>query len=141
VLGYFIEVSAQNAGALQSPERAGLFIHRQSMAGAMRFVTTELASLERRIAEAAERALAIELEVFEALVREVVAKAAQLSKIASAASAIDVAAALAELAERRRYVRPRIDLSMSFDVRGGRHAVVEAVLAGRPSPSSPMTAT
>ena len=58
VLGYFIEVPASAAAALQSPEQAGLFIHRQTVASAMRFVTTELASLDQRIAAAAEKALA-----------------------------------------------------------------------------------
>jgi DNA mismatch repair protein MutS len=48
VLGYFIEVPASSAGALQSPAQAGLFIHRQTVASAMRFVTTELASLDQR---------------------------------------------------------------------------------------------
>ena len=39
VLGYFIEVPASAAAALQTAERAGLFIHRQTVASAMRFVT------------------------------------------------------------------------------------------------------
>jgi 3,4-dihydroxy-9,10-secoandrosta-1,3,5(10)-triene-9,17-dione 4,5-dioxygenase len=52
VLGYFIEVPAASAAALQSPDKAGLFIHRQTVASAMRFITTELASLDQRIAAA-----------------------------------------------------------------------------------------
>ena len=66
VLGYFIEVTAQHAGVLQA--RPGTFIHRQTVASAMRFVTTELAELEQRIAAAGDRALAMELEIFAALV-------------------------------------------------------------------------
>ena len=131
VLGYFIEVTAQNAAALQTPEQAALFIHRQTVASAMRFVTTELASLEQRIAAAAGRAVAIERDIFEELARAVTSHRAGISRIAAAIAAIDVAAALAQLAERRRYVRPKVDLSMIFDVRGGRHAVVEAMLQDR----------
>ena len=130
VLGYFIEVTAQNAAALQGPEQAGTFIHRQTVAGAMRFVTTELASLEQRIAGAAARALAIEAEIFERLAAEVVAARDGISRLAEAIAALDVSASLAELAERRRYVRPRVDRSMAFDIRGGRHPVVESTLAG-----------
>jgi len=128
ILGYFIEVTEQNAAVLQTPEHAAVFIHRQTVASAMRFVTTELAALERRIAEAASRALALELEIFERLVKDVSVQSAAISRIAAAIAGIDVAAALAELAERRRYVRPKVDGSMAFDVRGGRHPAVEAML-------------
>src|SRR5215469_8912919 len=55
VIGYYIEVSANHAGKL-GPE----FIHRQTMAGAHRYTTAELADLETKIASAAERALALE---------------------------------------------------------------------------------
>ncbi|MBI2718458.1 MAG: DNA mismatch repair protein MutS [Rhizobiales bacterium] len=128
VLGYFIEVTAQNAAQLQAPEQAAIFIHRQTVASAMRFVTTELAMLEARIAAAADRALAIEMEIFGKLVAEVTARSDPLSKAAQAAAALDVMASLAELAVRRRYVRPRVDHSTAFEIAGGRHAVVEAML-------------
>jgi DNA mismatch repair protein MutS len=62
VIGYYIEVSAANAGKLGTD-----YIHRQTMAGAMRFTTTALAELESKISSAAERALALELRLFEDL--------------------------------------------------------------------------
>ena len=135
VLGYFIEVPAAAAGALQSPDRAGLFIHRQTVASAMRFVTTELASLDQRIAAAAEKAVALEQDIFSALCARVTARRDLLSKIADAAAQVDAASALAEVAERRRYVRPRVDGSTRFTVRGGRHPVVEAALQSQASGS------
>ena len=49
------------------PPHNATFIHRQTMAGAMRFTTNALADLEARIASAADRALALELEAFERL--------------------------------------------------------------------------
>jgi DNA mismatch repair protein MutS len=56
VLGYFIEVTQLNAGrADRFDEAKGRFIHRQTMANAMRFTTTELSDLESRIANAADR--------------------------------------------------------------------------------------
>jgi DNA mismatch repair protein MutS len=131
VLGYYIEVSQQHAAALTAPERAGQFIHRQTMAGAMRFTTTELAGLEQRIAAAGARAIAIEHGIFEGLVAEVCAAAQAITAAAEAIARLDVASGLAEAAERRRYVRPRIDDSRAFVVKGGRHAVVEAALADR----------
>ena len=127
VLGYFIEVPAASASVLTTPDQASIFIHRQTVAAAMRFVTTELASLDHRIAAAAERAVAIEQEIFARLVTMVSAKREQLSEIAEAAAELDTASALAELAERRRYVRPNIDDSTAFVIKAGRHPVVESM--------------
>ncbi|MFO1122210.1 MAG: DNA mismatch repair protein MutS [Hyphomicrobiales bacterium] len=129
VLGYFIEVTAQNAAVLQAKPET--YIHRQTVANAMRFVTTELAALEQKIAAAADRALAIELEVFATLVARVMARRDALGAIATAAAQLDVAASLAELAEINRYVRPRVEDSAAFELRGGRHPVVEAMLRER----------
>ena len=128
VLGYYIEVTAQHAAVLQQEKHRAQFIHRQTVASAMRFVTTELASLEERIAAAASRALAIEQEVFERLLSQVREQAGLLSRTAEAVANLDVAQALAELAVVRRLVRPRVDHSMAFEIQGGRHPVVEAML-------------
>jgi len=135
VLGYFIEVPTTSASALQAPDKAGLFIHRQTVASAMRFVTTELASLDQRIAAAAERALSLEQEIFQSLCARVTARRDLLSRIADAAAQLDTSSTLAEVAERRRYVRPRVEDSTRFTVRGGRHPVVEAALQDRVSGS------
>ena len=135
VLGYFIEVPASAASALQTAAQAGLFIHRQTVANAMRFVTTELASLDQRIAAAADRALALEQEIFTALAARIHARRDLLSALADAAARLDAAAALAEVAERRRYVRPKVDGSTRFSITGGRHPVVEAALQDKASGS------
>ena len=131
MIGYYIEVTAQNAPVLQDAKFTGEFIHRQTVASAMRFTTLQLSQLEQRIASAAERALAIEIETFNGFAENVTAVREAISNIAAALAAIDVAAALSELAERRRYVRPRIDHSRNFEISGGRHPVVESVLQAR----------
>ena len=101
----------------------------------MRFVTTELASLDQRISAAAERALALEQEVFVTLCARVTARRDLLSRIAEAAAQLDASAGLAEVAERRRYVRPRVESSTRFTIRGGRHPVVESALQDQASGS------
>jgi len=127
VLGYFIEVPARQAESMPSgPDSA--FIHRQTMANAMRFSTVDLGNLEVRIARAAEQALVLELKLFDALTGEVTTRAESIAACGVALAALDVAAALAELATERRYVRPAIDDSVEFLVEGGRHPVVEAML-------------
>jgi DNA mismatch repair protein MutS len=129
VLGYFIEVTAQNASPLQAPPHNAKFFHRQTIASAVRFVTRELSTLEERIASAANRALALELEIFDRLTDAVKAESPRLSAMAEAIATIDVGAALAELAARRNYVRPAVDRSLRIDISQGRHPVVEAMLA------------
>ena len=129
VLGYYIEASAAQADKLTKGEQAQRFIHRQTMAGAMRFSTVELGELERRIAAAADKALALELSLFDDLVGEVRARADAVARAAAGLAVLDVAAALAELAVEQRYCRPLVDEGTDFVVRGGRHAVVEQSLA------------
>ncbi len=125
VVGYFVEVTAANAARI--PED-GRFIHRQTMVNAKRFTTVELADLEERLATASDKALERELEIFDALSLSVVAAAEPVAAAASALGEIDVAAALAELAVERRYVRPLVDDSAAFEIVGGRHPVVEVFL-------------
>ncbi|EFM61567.1 DNA mismatch repair protein MutS [Brucella sp. NF 2653] len=129
VLGYFIEVTANNSGAMTDTDEAkSRFIHRQTMANAMRFTTTELAELESKIANAADRALSIELAIFEELTAEAVAHADSIRAAASALSVFDVSTALAVLAEEQGYCRPHVDDSLSFNIVAGRHPVVEQAL-------------
>ncbi|MCW2245172.1 DNA mismatch repair protein MutS [Azospirillum fermentarium] len=128
VLGYHIEVTATHADKLLSGRNRELFMHRQTMANAVRFGTVELSDLERRISEAGDKALAIELGLFETLVAEVVGAAEPIAVAARALAAADVALGLAELAAERGYCRPRVDGGTAFLIQGGRHPVVEAML-------------
>ena len=128
ILGYFIEVTALNAKALTTPPLNEFFRHRQSMANAMRFATVELSEIEGRIASAAERALALEDEVFHELTSAIAQSEQGLSAVAAALAEIDHLAALAELAVTENYVRPDISETGGFEIRGGRHPVVELAL-------------
>ena len=126
VLGYFVEVKPANADALGAIES---FIHRQSLANQARFTTVELGELADRISRAAERALAVELTLFDDLTGEVAARDNEVTAAGRALARLDVACALAELAVTERHARPRVDDSLAFQITGGRHPVVEAVAA------------
>ncbi|WP_052025936.1 DNA mismatch repair protein MutS [Phyllobacterium sp. YR531] len=129
VLGYFIEVTANNSSVMtDSDEAKGKFIHRQTIANAMRFTTTELAELETKIANAAERALSIELGIFDALTNETILNADFIRAGALALSTLDVSVALAALADEQGYCRPVVDDSVAFEIVAGRHPVVEQSL-------------
>ncbi|MDP3316021.1 MAG: DNA mismatch repair protein MutS, partial [Devosia sp.] len=125
VLGYFVEVPQAHGGKLLEAPHRDTFIHRQTMANAMRFSTRELAELEGRIAKAHDAALAIETAIFARLCAAVLAETDRLRAIADALAALDVTAALAQLATTRNFCRPAVDTSMAFRIEGGRHPVVE----------------
>ena len=128
VLGYFVETTAKAAEPLLSPPLNGAFIHRQTLANQVRFTTVELAELDAKIAQAAERALAIELATFEAWREAARGVAAQIQAAAEGAARLDVAAALAEWAEDVGATRPVIDRSTAFEAEAARHPVVEAAV-------------
>jgi DNA mismatch repair protein MutS len=127
VLGYFVEVTAANAGGLSKPH-VETFIHRQTLANVMRFSTPELAELEARITTAADRALALELDIFARLTEAVLAEQGPLAQASASLAELDHYAGLAELAGEQRYVRPQVDASLVFAVEEGRHPVVEQSL-------------
>jgi len=129
VLGYYVEVGPSHADKLATPPHGATFVHRQTMANAVRFATAELGELERAIAEAADKALALEAALFDELVAEVTGRADAIGRTARALAALDVAAAAAGLAAERGWTRPVVDDSTAFTVEGGRHPVVEAALA------------
>ena len=137
VLGYFLEVGAKHAEDLirRGPESG--FIHRQTLANQVRFTTVELAELDARIAQAGDRALAMEIKVFDGLRQQAVDLADPLRAMAEAMAELDVASALAEWAEEARCVRPVIDRSAVFEVQAGRHPVVEAAVTREGQPFTP----
>jgi DNA mismatch repair protein MutS len=130
VIGYYVEVSAANVEKLGGQLGPG-FIHRQTMAGAQRYTTIELSELETRIASAAERALALELRLFDDLVGEIIARRPEIAAAAAALATIDLAGSHAECAAEGAWTRPEIDGGAEFEIRGGRHPTVEAALAGK----------
>lgn len=125
VLGYFVEVTALHGPVLTKPPHAETFIHRQTLASAVRFSTPELAELEARITQAADRALALELEIFARLAEQVLAEESILAAASAALAELDHYAGLAELASEESYVRPKVDASLAFAVEEGRHPMVE----------------
>jgi len=124
IIGYHVEVPAKQADKL-----GPAFIHRQTMAAAARYTTTELIELANRILGASAQALELEQRLFADLVGEVTARADEIAAAARAMASLDVAAALAELAADGDWVRPIVDDGLDFAIRGGRHPVVEAALA------------
>ncbi|HWA21817.1 MAG TPA: DNA mismatch repair protein MutS, partial [Caulobacterales bacterium] len=125
VLGYHIDATPKQAEALMRPPLSGNFIHRQTLAGAVRFTTGELAELDARIARAGAEALARELDLFRRFCEQVAQAETEIRAAAAALAALDVAAGGAEWAVETDAVRPEMDSSRALITEGGRHPVVE----------------
>jgi DNA mismatch repair protein MutS len=103
----------------------------------VRFTTTELGELESKIANAADRALGLESEIFDPLCGAVVSASDAIKSCAQALAELDVASSLAQLAVERDYTRPQVDQSLAFAIAAGRHPVVEQALSKDGTPFVP----
>ncbi len=125
VFGYYIDVSKTNVNLV--PAR---YERRQTTATGERYTIPELREKEAVISDADEKVLALERTLFAGLIDEIRKKISSLQKISSSIAILDVASALAEIAQDYDYVRPQLyegDLIMCRDVR---HPVVERSLPG-----------
>jgi len=124
-LGYIIEVPSVAVEKLrENPE----LILRQGMANGARFTHPELSTLDQRIAEAAARASAREKIVFHWLIKQILAVAEKLAACAHALALLDVLQSAATLSATNRWTCPELTDAEDFEIRSGRHPVVEAAL-------------
>ena len=128
VLGYFIETTDAHAARMLAPPLSDLFIHRQTTASQVRFTTLPLSEMETRILNAASHALEIEKRLYSGLKAIITDASALISGAARALAEIDLTAAFADLAHGEDWCEPIVDDSRAFDIRGGRHPVVERAL-------------
>jgi DNA mismatch repair protein MutS len=129
VLGYFIEVTSTHAEKMLSAPLSETFIHRQTTANQVRFTTVELSEMETKILNAGNHALEIEKRLYETLKAAILAEAGPIGVVSAGLAEIDLATALAELAQSENWAKPRVDNSRAFDISGGRHPVVERALS------------
>ena len=129
ILGYFIEVPSTKADVLMKPE-AG-FIHRQTLAGNMRFTTARLIDLDNDVRSAAEKSAAIESEIVSSFIEKIRQVSDDLLSSAELLADLDVWYSLAVVADKYSWVRPDITDEVTFDIIGGRHPVIDFVLRSR----------
>jgi len=128
VLGYFIEVPSSKADDMMRPDSG--FIHRQTMAGNVRFTTEKLIQLDNDIRSASDKAAAIEANVIESLIEEIRAVSDDILLSADLIADLDVWCGLATCAVNWNWVRPHMTNGSEFNIVGGRHPVIEYVLRG-----------
>jgi DNA mismatch repair protein MutS len=127
IFGYFLEVPRAQLAKVPTD-----WVRKQTVAGAERYVTEELAGHESKVLAADQRALERELALFTQLRGRVSAQAERLVALGERIAALDVLAGLAELAERHDWACPTLVDEPVLDIEAGRHPVVERMLeAGR----------
>jgi DNA mismatch repair protein MutS len=131
VLGYHIEVQARHADPLMAADSG--FTHRQTLAGVVRFNAPDLHEQAMRVGQSGAHALAAEAAHLEELTAAALARTVAIAATADALARLDVAAGLAERAAEGGWTRPHFENHSCFEVRGGRHPVVEAAVAGQGS--------
>jgi DNA mismatch repair protein MutS len=128
VLGYFIETTATHADKMLGVPLSESYIHRQTTANQVRFTTVELSEIETKILNAGNRALEIEKRLYSKLSAAILEHAARLNNAANGLAELDVMTAFADLAQAENWCRPKVDSGRAFDIKGGRHPVVEHAL-------------
>lgn len=123
VFGYYIEVRNGNLERIK-PEFG--YVAKQTLANATRFITQELKEEEEKILHAQERKVKLEMELFQQLLATIKANLFNLHTCAHALATVDVLVALAELAGKEGYVRPRFNASHRVEVLEGKHPILDA---------------
>ena len=123
VFGYYIEVTRPNLDRVPAD-----YERKQTLVGAERFTTPALKELERKILGAESGLKELELGLFTTLVGDLALHAGPILATAAAVGEFDALLALAAVARRRGYVRPRMNSGLALSVRDGRHPVLEAAM-------------
>jgi DNA mismatch repair protein MutS len=123
VFGYYIEVTHTHRERIPSD-----YERRQTLTGAERYVTPDLKEYEAKVLGAEERIATREAELLDRLRRRVGEAIGRVQASAGVLAQLDVCTALADVAERERYVRPAVTSAFALQLEGSRHPVVERMM-------------
>jgi len=128
VFGYYIEITHQHRD--KAPPD---YVRKQTIRNAERYITDELKHHENEVLTAADRAKAIELDLFEAIRERALAELPALQAAADAVATLDVLGGLTELSRQRAFCRPEIVPNEAgvLEIVDGRHPVLDVTLAER----------
>jgi len=123
VFGYYIEIGHSSADKVP-PD----YIRKQTIKNAERYITEELKQYETRALTAEEKALELELELFEQIRRQSAQYVSRLQKLAETIAQCDCLTVLAYQAKRRNYIRPKMTNSLELLINEGKHPVLAETL-------------
>ncbi|OFW70437.1 MAG: DNA mismatch repair protein MutS [Alphaproteobacteria bacterium RIFCSPHIGHO2_01_FULL_41_14] len=123
ILGYYIEITS-----LHKDKVPDSFIHRQTLVNNMRFSTSELIEIQEKLMGASEKALTLELHLFQELVQDVLHQQEALCQIIQAISTLDLISSFAILSNLHQYTRPLLSNDLILKIKKGRHPTIESIL-------------
>ena len=124
VFDYYFEVT--NSFKSLVPD---YFIRKQTLVNAERFTTDELNTLSGKILGAEDKLYALEYDCYVELRETLSAALVRVQKMAGYIAELDALCSLAYVADKNNYVRPVLNTDGVIDIKGGRHPVVEKMLA------------
>ena len=122
VFGYYIEIT--NSNLPQVKDEFG-YIRKQTTTNAERFITQELKEREALILRSEERALQIELALFDDIRNECKKVCHEIQNTALIISEIDMLNSFAAVSLKNHYVRPNFSSYGEVEIIEGRHPVIE----------------
>jgi DNA mismatch repair protein MutS len=123
VFGYYIEVTHSAADKVPTD-----YVRKQTIKNAERYITEELKEYETQALSADEKALELEQELFDQIRRQAAGYISRLQALADTLAQCDCLAALAYLAKRRNYTRPKMTDGGELIIRDGKHPVLAETL-------------
>ncbi|MDC0348902.1 DNA mismatch repair protein MutS [Alphaproteobacteria bacterium] len=129
VLGYYIEITL-----LHKEKVPDTFIHRQTLVNNMRFSTPELVEIQEKLMGASDKALALEVGLFQTLVQDVLHQQEPLCQIIQFLSNLDLISSFAFLSDIYKYVRPTLDSEPLLTITKGRHPTIECMMKSQNHP-------
>ncbi len=127
VFGFYIEVTKSNLSNV--PLR---YTRKQTLANCERYVTPELADIERKITGSQQAALALETQLFADVRNAIAAEIPAIQQNALSLKTLDALLSLSKVAREYRYVRPEIAQDGMLHIENGRHPIVERMLRDEP---------
>ena len=124
VFGYYIEV--RNAFKDKVPPE---WIRKQTLVSAERYITEELKEYEQKILSAEATIYEIESRLYGTLVSDIQKRIRDIQENCRIVSQLDVLRGFARQALERNYCRPVVDKSNVLEIKAGRHAVIETLMA------------
>jgi DNA mismatch repair protein MutS len=123
VFGYYLEVT--HAHKDKVPET---WIRKQTLTNAERYITPELKEYEEKILSAQDRISALESELWELLLNDLLAHVEPIRVLAQQLAEWDCLMGFAHLAITRQYCKPEIHDGLDIELIESRHPVIEQQL-------------
>lgn len=123
IFGFYIEISKSNVHLVPSD-----YMRKQTLVNGERFITPELKKQEEIILTAEEEMNILEYSLFQELLKKVLSQTESIQQASEAIAILDCIMSFSDVAEKNRYIRPKLLYSGEIRIKQGRHPVVEQLL-------------